>query len=379
MEKTIMQKGRAPEEESATELAKEIKPGDTILDLVHVCRDFDKVKVIKDVSLQIKKDEFFTLVGPSGSGKTTILKMLAGMDQPTSGDIVLGGKSISTVPPDKRPTCMVFQFLALFPHMTVGENIEFPMKVKGIPGDKRCDRAYELMQLVSLPESYYKKNVMKCSGGERQRVAIARALAYDPEILLFDEPLSAIDAKLRKMLQKELKDLHARSGKTFIYITHSLEEAMYMSDRVGVLCNGQLKQVGTPSEIYNHPVSRFVASFIGDTNIFKVGMTAAGSWACEDFPGMQIKVAPHCDDRDGYLVVRPENLCVMYEGAVPADNVISCHVRNAYSMGSRIQYQLMSGKKEIMLELTPRHDHGIKPGDTISLGWNADDAIFVTE
>ena len=172
MEKAIMQKGRAPEEESATELAKEIKPGDTILDLVHVCRDFDKVKVIKDVSLQIKKDEFFTLVGPSGSGKTTILKMLAGMDQPTSGDIVLGGKSISTVPPDKRPTCMVFQFLALFPHMTVGENIEFPMKVKGIPGDKRCDRAYELMQLVSLPESYYKKNVMKCSGGERQRVAI---------------------------------------------------------------------------------------------------------------------------------------------------------------------------------------------------------------
>ena len=188
-----------------------------------------------------------------------------------------------------------------------------------------------------------------------------------------------IDAKLRKTLQKELKELHARSGKTFIYITHSLEEAMYMSDRVGVLCNGQLKQVGTPSEIYNHPVSRFVASFIGDTNIFKVGMTAAGSWACEDFPGMQIKVAPHGDDRDGYLVVRPENLRVMYEGAVPADNVISCHVRNAYSMGSRIQYQLMSGKKEIMLELTPRHDHGIKPGDTISLGWNADDAIFVTE
>ena len=357
----------------------EIKAGATLLDLVHVCRSFDGVPVIKDVNLQIRKNEFFTLVGPSGSGKTTILKMLAGMDQPTTGDIVLGGKSISALPPDKRPTCMVFQFLALFPHMTVGQNIEFPMRIKGIPRDKRVYRAQELMDMVALPEKYYDKNVMKCSGGERQRVAIARAFAYDPEILLFDEPLSAIDAKLRKTLQRELKELHRKSGKTFIYITHSLEEAMFMSDRVGVLRSGVLEQVGTPEEIYRHPNSSFVASFIGDTNIFKVGMTAAGSWACEDFPGMQIKVAPHGDDRDGYLVVRPENLRVMYEGAVPADNVISCHVRNAYSMGSRIQYQLMSGKKEIMLELTPRHDHGIKPGDTISLGWNADDAIFVTE
>lgn len=374
-----LHKAKDPQEESAAELAREIKPGETILDLVHVCRDFDKVRVIKDVSLQIRKNEFFTLVGPSGSGKTTILKMLAGMDQPTSGDIVLGGKSISIVPPDKRPTCMVFQFLALFPHMSVGENIEFPMKVKGIPGDKRCERAYELMQLVSLPESYYKKNVMKCSGGERQRVAIARALAYDPEILLFDEPLSAIDAKLRKTLQKELKELHARSGKTFIYITHSLEEAMYMSDRVGVLCNGVLKQVGTPSEIYNHPVSRFVASFIGDTNIFAVHMSSSGRWEASDFPGMDIKLEPRGDRLEGYLVVRPENLRVIDDGAAPADNVIDCKVRNAYSMGSRIQYQLISGKKEIMLELTPRHDHGIKPGDNVRLGWNAQDAIFVDE
>ena len=356
----------------------EVKPGQTLLDLVNVCRDFDQVKVIKKVNLQIKKNEFFTLVGPSGSGQTTILKMLAGMDQPTSGDIVLGNESISALPPDKRPTCMVFQFLALFPHMTVGQNIEFPMRVKGISREKSYEKATKLMQLVHLPEDYYNKNVMKCSGGERQRVAIARALAYDSEIILFDEPLSAIDAKLRKTLQKDLKDLHRRSGKTFIYITHSLEEAMFMSDRVGVLCKGELKQVGTPEEIYAHPVSRFVAEFIGDVNIFKVRMTPEGVWESPDLPKQSLKVKSKDKFIEGYIIVRPEALKLIKPG-VSADNTVECKILNQFSLGSRSQLQLSFGKKEITLELPRSEVQEVGDSKTITVGWDVDDAIFVTE
>lgn len=363
--------------EKSPEIA-EVKSGDTILDLVHVCRSFDSVQVIKDVSLKIRKNEFFTLVGPSGSGKTTILKMLAGMDQPTTGDIVLKGQSISTLPPDKRPTCMVFQFLALFPHMTVGQNIEFPMRIKGVPRAERAFRAQELLDMVSLPETYYDKNVMKCSGGERQRVAIARAFAYDPEILLFDEPLSAIDARLRKTLQKELKELHHKSGKTFIYITHSLEEAMYMSDRVGVLRAGKLQQVGTPEEIYRHPNCRFVAEFIGDTNIFPVKLRAEGGYESSELPGKVLRLDPLPSEYEGYIIVRPESLRIV-ENDSDADNVIECRVGDAFSLGSRSQFLLTCGKKPITLELPHGMVEKLKGKSTVKLGWNAADAVFVTE
>ena len=369
-----IKKATAPTED----LGARLKAGDTLLDLVHVCRSFDGVKIIKDVNLKIKKNEFFTLVGPSGSGKTTILKMLAGMDQPTSGDIVLNGQSISTLPPDKRPTCMVFQFLALFPHMTVGQNIEFPMRIRGVPRAERVYRAQELMDMVSLPEKYYDKNVMKCSGGERQRVAIARAFAYDPEILLFDEPLSAIDARLRKTLQKELKELHHRSGKTFIYITHSLEEAMYMSDRVGVLKAGELTQVGTPEEIYRHPNCRFVAEFIGDTNIFPIKLRPQGGYRSEELPDKLLKVSTSTPDYEGYLIVRPESLHVV-EDENGADNVITCKVGDAFSLGSRSQFQLMCGRKSITLELPHAQAESLHGLKEVKLGWNAEDAVFVTK
>jgi spermidine/putrescine transport system ATP-binding protein len=217
-----------------------------ILELRKLTRTFGALTAVNAIDLEIAEGEFFTIVGPSGSGKTTMLRMLAGMEQASSGDILLRGKRINDVPANRRPTCMVFQSLALFPHRTVGQNIEFPMKIRGVDPAKRKERAIQLMQQLRLPENYYGKNVTKCSGGERQRVALARALAYDPEILFFDEPLSAIDYKLRKTLEKELKDIHRETGKTFVYITHSLEEAMVMSDRIGVMQAGRLIQVGTP-------------------------------------------------------------------------------------------------------------------------------------
>ena len=217
-----------------------------ILSLKAVRKMFGPQAAVDSIDLDIAEGEFFTIVGPSGSGKTTMLRMLAGMDTPTSGDILLRGERINDVPANKRPTCMVFQSLALFPHRTVGQNIEFPLKIRGEAPEKRKARALQLMDLLRLPQSYYGKNVLKCSGGERQRVALARALAYDPQILFFDEPLSAIDYKLRKTLEKELKDIHRETKKTFVYITHSLEEAMVMSDRIGVMRAGKLVQVGTP-------------------------------------------------------------------------------------------------------------------------------------
>ncbi|HWA49141.1 MAG TPA: ABC transporter ATP-binding protein, partial [Dongiaceae bacterium] len=217
-----------------------------VLELRKITKTFGTFTAVHGIDLSVGEGEFFTIVGPSGSGKTTVLRMLAGLESPSTGDILLRGQRINDVPANKRPTCMVFQSLALFPHRTVGENIEFPLKIRDVPANERKTRALQLMAQLRLPEDYYGKNVTKCSGGERQRVALARALAYNPDILFFDEPLSAIDYKLRKTLEKELKDIHRETGKTFVYITHSLEEAMVMSDRIGVMRLGHLVQVGTP-------------------------------------------------------------------------------------------------------------------------------------
>ena len=223
------------------------------LELKALTKQFGGLTAVDSIDLEVGEGEFFTIVGPSGSGKTTLLRMLAGMETPSSGDILLEGKRINDLPANQRPTCMVFQSLALFPHRTVGQNIEFSLKIRGVAPAERRVRALQLMRQLRLPEDYYGKSVTKCSGGERQRVALARALAYDPQILFFDEPLSAIDYKLRKTLEKELKDIHRETGKTFMYITHSLEEAMVMSDRIGVMRAGRLVQVGTPDQIYTSP------------------------------------------------------------------------------------------------------------------------------
>src|SRR5688572_23462166 len=247
-----------------------------ILQLRNLTKTFGTFTAVKDINLDITEGEFFTIVGPSGSGKTTMLRMLTGMESATSGDILLRGARINDLPANRRPTCMVFQSLALFPHRTVGQNIEFSLKIRGVDPATRKARALELMTLLRLPQDYYGKSVLRCSGGERQRVALARALAYDPEILFFDEPLSAIDYKLRKTLEKELKDIHRETKKTFVYITHSLEEAMVMSDRIGVMREGKLVQVGTPHEIYTSPTTRFVSEFIGDVNVIPVDVAAGG-------------------------------------------------------------------------------------------------------
>ncbi|NML76619.1 ABC transporter ATP-binding protein [Rhizobium sp. S-51] len=347
-----------------------------VLQLVDVRKIFGDFAAVDGINVDIKEGEFVTIVGPSGSGKTTLLRMLAGMESPSQGYITLRGELINDVPADKRPTCLVFQSLALFPHKTVGENIEFPLKVRKMPAAERKARALELMRMVRLPESYYSKNVMRCSGGEKQRVALARAFAYDPDVLFFDEPLSALDYKLKKVLEKELKDLHRESGKTFVYITHSLEEAMVMSDRVGVMSRGRLVQIGTPEEIYTKPATRFVAEFFGEVNSFEVKRDGDGDWALGD--GRAIIVAPvgEAIGDTATVIVRPETMRFV-TGPSSADNLITGKIYNEYSLGSRMQYQVHSGERIYLVEAARTAVAGISAGDTVTIGWDASDAIVV--
>jgi spermidine/putrescine transport system ATP-binding protein len=349
-----------------------------ILQLRQLSKVFGSFTAVNNIDLDIAEGEFFTIVGPSGSGKTTLLRMLTGMEFATSGDILLRGSRINDLPANRRPTCMVFQSLALFPHRTVGQNIEFSMKIKGIEPEKRKLRALELMRQLRLPENYYAKNVTKCSGGERQRVALARALAYEPDILFFDEPLSAIDYKLRKTLEKELKDIHRETGKTFIYITHSLEEAMVMSDRIGVMRTGKLVQVGSPQEIYSAPQTKFVSEFIGDVNI--IGVTAnggAGVHAAEFNTSFKSPAAP-AGFTKGHLVVRPESLRFL-TAPNDAENCLTGRLYNEYVLGSRIQYQVRVGEHVFIVEKLRQQAFAGRLDDNVLIGWDAKDSILVTD
>jgi spermidine/putrescine transport system ATP-binding protein len=233
----------------------------------------DAVKALDNVSVSIRENEFFTLLGPSGCGKTTLLRLIAGFDFPTEGEILLYGQNIAPLPPYKRPVNTVFQSYALFPHMTVGQNIGFGLEMLGKPRAEIDSRVGEMLKLVQMEELRNRKT-SQISGGQQQRVALARALAPAPKVLLLDEPLSALDYKLRKDMQIELKRLQHETGITFIFVTHDQEEALTMSDRIAVMSRGRILQVGSPRDIYDRPAERFVANFIGETN-FLEGHVAA--------------------------------------------------------------------------------------------------------
>ncbi len=233
------------------------------------------VRALDDVSITIRKGEFFTLLGPSGCGKTTLLRLIAGFETPTSGQILLDGRDITDDPPNRRPVNTVFQSYALFPHLTVAQNIGFGLEMQGRPKAEVAQTVSRMLGLVRL-EALAARKTSQLSGGQQQRVALARALAPQPQVLLLDEPLSALDLKLRKEMQIELKRLQLETGITFIFVTHDQEEALTMSDRIGVMSAGKLQQIGSPRDIYTRPVNRFVASFIGETNFLTGTMVQGG-------------------------------------------------------------------------------------------------------
>lgn len=348
-----------------------------ILRLRNVVKTFGSFTALPGVNLDIEEGEFFTIVGPSGSGKSTLIRLLVGMDDVTDGEIWLRDRRIDQTPANQRPTCMVFQSLALFPHMSVGQNVEFPLKLRKVPAEKRRARALELLDLLRLPQSYYSKRISQCSGGERQRVALARALAFDPEILFFDEPLSALDYRLRKTLEKELKDLHTRTGKTFVYITHSLEEAMVMSDRIAIMNKGHFEQIAVADEIYGRPVNRFVAEFMGEVNLFDVTGTAGGGLAGA---GLESHMNGHAETcgvamapgASGTLMVRPEYVRFLASSDT-ADFTLRGILHGEYALGSRIQYEVETpGGRVITVEKLREDRVDRQPGAEVVLGFDGD-------
>ncbi len=323
------------------------------------------VRALDDVSVMIRKGEFFTLLGPSGCGKTTLLRLIAGFEMPTSGVILLEGADITYLPPNQRPVNTVFQSYALFPHLTVAENIGFGLKMQGRPAAEVRATTGRMLALVKM-EAMAGRKTSQLSGGQQQRVALARALAPQPKVLLLDEPLSALDAKLRKDMQIELKRLQTETGITFIFVTHDQEEALTMSDRIGVMSAGKLQQVGGPRDIYNHPVNRFVASFIGETNFLAVqrdgdGLRLAGG------PRIEMPLGAASVGSALTLAVRPEQVRLVAAdeaGAIPAT------VSNLVYIGTDTQCHLqMADGTEIVarVQSTASGEAGLVVGQRVGL------------
>ena len=286
-----------------------------LVDLQNLKKEFDGTPVLRGISLSIKRREFVTLLGPSGCGKTTTLRIIGGFEQPDSGDVFFDGKRLNDVPPYQREINTVFQRYALFPHLNVAENIAFGLHIKKLDRADIKRKTAEMLELVGL-RGFENRDVTSLSGGQQQRVAIARALVCEPRVLLLDEPLGALDLKLRKDMQIELKRIQQRTGITFIYVTHDQEEALTMSDRVVVMNHGVIQQVGSPTDIYNEPVNAFVADFIGESNILPATAAAVRGDTCVYTTpmGQVLGAAAHVSEGETvYLCVRPEAVCVSAE------------------------------------------------------------------
>ena len=314
------------------------------IELKHITKQYeDGFTAVSDFNLEVKRGEFVTFLGPSGCGKTTTLRMIAGFDLPTEGEILLDGKSITNLPPNKRPINTVFQRYALFPHMNIYENIAFGLKQKKTPADVIAKKVKKVLTLVDL-EGFEKRRVSTLSGGQQQRVAIARALVNEPEILLLDEPLGALDLKMRKEMQLELKAMHEKLGITFIYVTHDQEEALTMSDKIVVMSEGRMQQIGTPEDIYNEPVNAFVADFIGESNIFNGIMTGklkarfcGGEFECVD----DVEEGTHIT-----AVVRPEDVLL----TAPEEGIIQGVVSSVIFKGMHYEITVICGKNEMVVQ-----------------------------
>lgn len=346
---------------------------------------FDDFQVLKDINLEIKKGEFFSLLGPSGCGKTTLLRIIAGLETADNGDIMFDNKSVLHIPPHKRPVNTIFQNYALFPHLTVYENVAFSLRLKKLSENEIKERVEKLLNLVRL-EEHKDKKPNQLSGGQRQRVAIARALANEPKVLLLDEPVSALDAKLRQELLIELDNLHDQVGITFIYVTHDQAEAISISDHVAVMNEGKVVQYGTPYEIYESPSDKFVASFIGETNLMKaevkevfnehikVSAPGIGEFLC--YKDKEVKKGDQI-----LLTLRPEKIKISKK-AFNDKNVFHGIIEEEIYMGYQTRYFVKLDNGYI-LKVYKQHvnyllDETILTWkDEVFVSWDPDDSFIV--
>jgi spermidine/putrescine transport system ATP-binding protein len=349
------------------------------VELRNVTKRFGNVVAVDDVSFSVGKGEFFSLLGPSGCGKTTTLRMIAGFEKPTEGEVHIGGELMADVPPFKRPTNLVFQHLALFPHLNVYDNISFGLKIKKLPKDEIKRKVEEVLDLVRLP-GYEERKIRELSGGEQQRIAIVRALVNEPTVLLLDEPLGPLDLKLREEMVVELKRIQREVGTTFIYVTHDQGEALTMSDRIAVMKDGRVLQIGTPMKIYERPKSRFTADFIGRSNLFE-GSYANGVVEVDGLGRIIVEPEPQVSNKRSVLVcAKPEKISIgrTLKGL---DNIFAGEVKEAYYQGRVTTYRVLLDNDSLITVVAL--SSGVKGarifrlGEKVKVGWNKGDANMI--
>jgi putative spermidine/putrescine transport system ATP-binding protein len=357
------------------------------LQIQRLRKTYDDVVAIDHVSLDVRKGEFMTFLGPSGSGKSTTLYIVAGFQEPSEGRVLLDGKSLLSVAPNKRNIGMVFQRYTLFPHLTVGENVAFPLRVRRRSDGEVKAKVEQMLGLVHLSDCRDRLPA-QLSGGQQQRVAIARALAYDPPVLLMDEPLSALDKKLREEIQLELRRIHQETGVTILYVTHDQEEALRLSDRIAVFNNGRIEQVGTGEDLYANPASRFVASFIGNSNFLPVRITANGEGSMDGvFPNGHAVAAGSpapalSAGEDGTLMIRPEQMRIRALQGAQGHAGLPVTVRDVTYLGDAMHYAVATPwQQEISIRMpaADRHGSGLSVGTRALVEWDPRDVRLFAE
>jgi len=341
-----------------------------VLDMRGIRRSFGEVEALGGIDLRVPGGSFITLLGPSGCGKTTLLRVIAGFEHADAGQVHLDDLDLLPLPPERRPINLVFQRYALFPHLDVRSNVAFGLQVAGVPRGDRAARVAEALEMVRLT-GYEKRRIDQLSGGQQQRVALARAIVNRPKLLLLDEPLGALDLQLRKEMQLELRRLHREIGSTFIYVTHDQEEALVMSDRIVVMRGGGIEQQGTPEEIYSHPVTRFVAGFVGETNIL-TGEVRAGRFLQADL-GLDIPL-PGTADGAVALSIRPEAVSLRGRGGTVLRGVVD----DSIFIGSIVRHQVRLADGSVFVVQEPPADGGVRQrGESVEASWAMDDAVVL--
>jgi len=347
------------------------------VELKNVTKRFGDTVAVDNVSFQVGKGEFFSLLGPSGCGKTTTLRIISGFEKPTEGEVYIAGELMTDVPPFSRPTNLVFQHLALFPHLNVYDNISFGLKIKKVPKDEIQKKVEEMLKLVRL-SGYEKRRIKQLSGGEQQRIAIVRALVNEPTVLLLDEPLGPLDLKLREEMVVELKRIQREVGTTFIYVTHDQGEALTMSDRIAVIKNGRTLQIGTPMEIYEKPKFGFVADFIGRSNLFE-GRYAAGVVEVDDLGRITVEPETKVSDKRSVLIcVKPEKISIERK-LKGLDNIFDGEVKETYYQGQVTTYRVLLKNESLItvVALSSGMKSIFESEEKVKVGWNRQDAKIV--